>query len=53
MDIKTLSTTELKALGFEQITLLNQTQHNLRLLEQEINSRPPAFVPPTETKEGE
>jgi hypothetical protein len=48
MDIKTLSITELKALGYEQITLLNQTQNNLRLIEQEINSRTP-----TQPTEGE
>jgi hypothetical protein len=48
MDIKTLSITELKALGFDQLTLLNQTQRNLALIEQELASRTP-----TETKEGE
>jgi len=48
VDIKTLSITELKALGFDQLTLLNQTQRNLAMIEQELASRQP-----TQPTEGE
>ena len=39
MDLKALSETELKALGYEQMSLLQQTQQNLALINQELNSR--------------
>lgn len=39
MDISELSITELKALGYEQIKLLNQTQQNLTIIEHELDKR--------------
>jgi hypothetical protein len=39
MDITTLSLTELKALAYEQLVLLNRTQNNLKIIEQEIAKR--------------
>ena len=39
MDISTLSDTELKALGYEQVKLLQTTQHNLALIEQALANR--------------
>ncbi len=39
MDITTLSLTELKALAYDQVLLLNRTQNNLAVIEQEIKKR--------------
>ena len=39
MDLKELGNIELKALGFEQMKLLQQTQNNLMLIEQELQRR--------------
>lgn len=39
MDITTLTETELKALAYEQVKLLNQAQHNLQMIEQELAKR--------------
>jgi hypothetical protein len=46
MDIKTITEVELKALAFDQVKLLQQTQQNINLIEQELLRR-------KETKEGE
>ncbi len=39
MDLKTLELKDLKALAYEQVKLLNQTQNNLQVLENEIATR--------------
>jgi hypothetical protein len=39
MDLKTLELKDLKALAYEQVKLLNQTQNNLQVLENEITLR--------------
>lgn len=39
MDIATLSITELEALAYKQVKLLNQTQNNLAVIEQELAKR--------------
>ena len=39
MDLSKLSEIELKALGYEQLTILQQTQQNLALINQELTSR--------------
>lgn len=39
MDITKLNLTQLKALGYEQMILLNQTQLNLNLINAEIEKR--------------
>ena len=39
MDIATLTETELKALAYEQVKLLQATQHNLAMIEQELTKR--------------
>jgi len=39
MDISTLSDTELKALGYEQMRLLQTTQHNIAMIEQALANR--------------
>lgn len=39
MDISTLNMTELKALAYDQLVLLQQTQNNIRILEAEIQKR--------------
>ena len=39
MDIKTLSVTELKALAYEQIVLVERTKQNIAVIEQELNNR--------------
>ena len=39
MDLSTMTTTEIKALGFEQMALLTQCQNNLRVIEQELINR--------------
>jgi hypothetical protein len=39
MDITKLTDTELKALGYEQAELLNQTQFNLNAIRQELARR--------------
>lgn len=39
MDLTKLSDIELKALGFDQLSLLNQTQQNLALINQELAGR--------------
>jgi hypothetical protein len=39
MDLKTLSVEQLKALAYDQIALLEQTQKNLQVLNNEINTR--------------
>jgi hypothetical protein len=41
MDITKLADTELKALGFEQVTLLKQTEANLNAIYQELARRKP------------
>lgn len=41
MDITTLTDTELKSLGYEQVKLLNAAQNNLALIEQELARRQP------------
>ena len=39
MNIKEMTEAELKALGYDQVKLLNQTQNNLQLIEQELINR--------------
>lgn len=39
MDLKTQTTEQLKALAYDQLCILNQTQTNLKLIEEEINLR--------------
>jgi len=39
MDITKLSETELKALAYEQVKLLQQAQQNLALIEQELKKK--------------
>lgn len=39
MDITTLSVEQLKALAYDQVKLLNQTQQNLNMIEQELAKR--------------
>ena len=39
MDITTLTETELKALAYEQVKILNNTQNNLALIEQQLAKR--------------
>lgn len=39
MDIKTQTLEQLKSLAYDQLVLFNQTQNNLKLLEQEILER--------------
>jgi hypothetical protein len=48
MDLKTLTETELKSLGFDQVMLLNQAQNNLNLINQELAGRE---KPPVENVE--
>ncbi len=45
MDLTTLSLSELKILGYEQIKLLNQAQHNVRMIEAEIDNREKTPIP--------
>jgi hypothetical protein len=45
MDITTLTETELKAIGFEQVKLLQAAQNNLALIEQELAKRQPREQP--------
>jgi len=46
MDITKLNLEQLKALAYDQVKLLNQTQHNIQVLEAEMAKRKPAPVPP-------
>ncbi len=39
MDITTMTTEALKALGYEQMKLLQTTQHNLAMIEQALANR--------------
>jgi hypothetical protein len=39
MDISTLTLTELKALAYDQIMLIQQSQNNLNLIQAEIEKR--------------
>lgn len=39
MDITTLTLEQLKALAYDQVCLLNQTQANIQAIEQEIAKR--------------
>lgn len=39
IDIKTLSEVELKALGYEQVKLLQSIQNNINAIEQELRTR--------------
>lgn len=39
MDITSKTTEELKALAYDQLLVLNQTQTNIKLIEQEIAKR--------------
>ena len=39
MDLSTLDLKELKALAYDQLVLLQQTQNNIRILEEEIRKR--------------
>jgi len=41
MDLKTMSVEALKSLAYDQIVLLEQTQMNLKLINQELMSRKP------------
>jgi hypothetical protein len=41
MDLTTLDETQLKALGYEQVRMLNAAQNNLALIEQELAKRQP------------
>ncbi len=41
MDITKLTDTELKALAYEQVKLLNAAQNNLAMIEQELAKRQP------------
>lgn len=52
MDLTKLSEVELKALGFEQMTLLQQTQQNLAFIQQELAGRakPKEFEPAVKSK---
>lgn len=39
MDLKTLSVTELKALAYDQLALLEVTQQNIQLINKELKDR--------------
>ena len=39
MDLKTMTVEQLKALAYDQIIILEQTQTNIRLINQEIAER--------------
>jgi hypothetical protein len=39
MDISTLTETELKAIAYDQVKLLQQTQVNIQAIEQELKKR--------------
>ena len=39
MDIKTLSVTELKALAFDTLVIIERNQNNLKIINQEIEKR--------------
>jgi hypothetical protein len=39
MDITTMTDEQLKALGYEQVKMLQAAQNNLALIEQELNKR--------------
>lgn len=39
MDITKMTDVEIKALAYDQVKLLNSTQHNLNLIEQELQKR--------------
>lgn len=45
MDIAKLSVTELEALAYKQVKLLNQTQSNLAVIEQELARRQESVEP--------
>jgi hypothetical protein len=47
IDIKTLSDIEVKAMGYEQIVMLEGCQNNLKLISQELQSRNMPPVSPT------
>jgi hypothetical protein len=47
IDIKTLSDIEVKAMGYEQIVMLEGCQNNLKLISQEIKARNMPPVSPT------
>lgn len=49
-DITKMNIQELKALAFDQITLLEQTKLNLQLIQQEINKKQEAQNGTTETQ---
>lgn len=50
MDLKKMTVTELKALAFDIINTINVNQSNLRVVNQEIESRPPIVPADTEVK---
>ena len=52
MDLTKLSEVELKALGFDQLALLQQTQQNLAMINQELATRtkPKEFEPAVKSK---
>lgn len=39
MDITSMTVTELKALAYDQLLLLQQTQNNIRVIEEELRKR--------------
>jgi hypothetical protein len=49
MNIKTMTMVELKALAYEQLVSLEQSQNNLKIINQEIASRTPTMSMPTES----
>jgi len=52
MDIKSMTETELKALAFDEMVKLQQTQHNLAIINQELQSRVKQAITSEQTAEG-
>ena len=52
-EIKNMTVTELKALAYDQISLLEQTQNNLRVINAEIQSKLIKPVQPITEVKGE
>lgn len=51
MDLTTMTVEQIEALGYNQVKLLNQTQHNLSVIEAELEKRrnaPPQAKPAEE-----
>ena len=52
MDLTKMSVTELKALAFDQIKLSEQTQANIRAINQEIIKKEQPEIQPEESTDG-